>query len=213
MMNLILESYLRYHLGESSEDEEEDDQNDQITITYLQREYTFDKRLYNSIQDLPTSLRHMIYIYCMRQFWKDDLARSLQVPVWIERSVQQQQLLFEARHKNIHFLHLPCNTRPEYKKYIIGCQCDYCKYCAHPIDKQRELRKNKESFLYFYKTVPITDSLWNDRLEIINYDDEGAPIYGLPVFNSFFEDDSLPKRLQYDKFTFSEFPTNISENE
>ena len=44
MMNLILEPYLRYHLGESSEDEEEDDQ---ITITYLQRDYIFDKKLYD----------------------------------------------------------------------------------------------------------------------------------------------------------------------
>ena len=91
MMDLVLKSYLRYHLGESSEDE--DDQNDQITITYLQRDYTFDKKLYDFIQDLPTVLRHKLYIYCMRQFWKDDLARSLQVPVWIPRSVQQQQLL------------------------------------------------------------------------------------------------------------------------
>jgi len=211
MMDLVLKSYLRYHLGESSEDE--DDQNDQITITYLQRDYTFDKKLYDFIQDLPTVLRHKLYIYCMRQFWKDDLARSLQVPVWIPRSVQQQQLLFEARHKNIHFLHLPCNTRPEYKKYIIGCQCEYCKYCAHPIDKQRELRKNSESFLYFYKTVPTTDSLWNDRMEIIRYDEDGDHMYGLPVFNSFFEDYSLSKKLQYTKFTFSEFPANVSENE
>ncbi len=153
-----------------------------------QKKIMIDKELYDNIQELPTILKHRIYIRTMREYWKDQgISHISRVPVWRASAIKQERLLFEARHKNIHFLHLPCNIRPEYKKYIIGCQCDYCKYRAHPIDKKRELDKNSSSFLYFYQTVPITDSIWNDRIEIINHDNNGYPIFGLPVFNPNYE--------------------------
>ena len=38
-----------------------------------------------------------------------------------------QNKLWESQKNNIHFLHLPFNTLPENKKWIMGCQCDFCK--------------------------------------------------------------------------------------
>ena len=34
---------------------------------------------------------------------------------------------------NVHILHLDCNTLPENKKYIMGCQCDYCISCSREL--------------------------------------------------------------------------------
>ena len=137
------------------------------------------KELYDNIQSLPRELRHRLYIRTMREYWKDQgISMISRVPSWRASAIKQETLLFDARHKNIHFLHLPCNTLPEYKTYIIGCQCNYCLYRAHPIEKIRKQRLNSESFLYFYKTVPNTESNWNDRIEQINDN-----VFGLPIFN------------------------------
>ena len=34
---------------------------------------------------------------------------------------------------NVHILHLDCNTLPENKEYIMGCQCEYCKGCPREL--------------------------------------------------------------------------------
>ena len=170
------------------------DEEESITIQYRviklpnQKNILVEKELYDNIQLLPTVLKHRLYIRTMREYWKDQgISMISRVPSWRYSAIKQEILLFEARHKNIHFLHLPCNTLPEYKTYIIGCQCNYCLYRAHPIEKKRKQRLNREGFFYFYKTVPYTDSIWNDKIEIINYDINGSPIYGLPVFNPDYE--------------------------
>ena len=137
------------------------------------------KELYDNIQSLPRELRHRLYIRTMREYWKDQgISMVSRVPSWRASAIKQEILLFEARHKNIHFLHLPCNTLPEYKTYIVGCQCDYCKYMVNPLEKLRKQRLNSEGFLYFYKTVPFTESIWNDKIEEI-----GDNVFGLPIFN------------------------------
>ena len=168
----------------------DEDKNNCISKKYVviqllsQKKILIDKELYENIQDLPTVLKHRLYIRTMREYWKDQgISIVSRVPSWYYRSVEIDKMLFEARNKNIHFMHLPCNTLPQYKSYIVGCQCDYCLYHAHPIEKKRKQRLNREGFLYFYNTVPYTDSIWNDKIEIINYNSHGSPIYGLPVFN------------------------------
>ena len=40
---------------------------------------------------------------------------------------------------NVHFMHLEFNTLPEYKKWIPGCQCDYCN--LHHKTKVEEYEK------------------------------------------------------------------------
>ena len=46
---------------------------------------------------------------------------------------------------NIHFMHLEFNTLPENKKYIMGCQCDFCKdYFLKNIDNIKLCLTEKE---------------------------------------------------------------------
>ena len=189
-------------------DSDEDDK-DYITVQYRvvklpnQKNIMIEKELYDNIQAMPHVLKHRLYIRTMPEYWKDQgISHVSRVPLWYASAVKQQQLLFDATCKNIHFLHLPCNTLPEYKTYIVGCQCDYCLYHAHPIEKKRKQRLNREGFLYFYDTVPYTDSIWNDKIEIINYNSHGSPIYGLPVFNPDYEllDKTPAKFSEYDDY-------------
>jgi hypothetical protein len=182
----------------------------QITITYLMKDYVVNQELYELIQSLPTHLRHLLYIQTMRLYWRDYIPLTSRVPSWYSHAIQQQQLLFDARYKNIHFLHLPCNTLPQYKQYIIGCQCEFCLYRVHPLEKMKQLQLNKEGFLYFYQSMPYTESEWNDRIEIINYEN---PIYGLPIFNPNYEEESTANTNKQSTVTFSHFPTDVGENE
>jgi len=123
----------------------DEDKNNCISKKYVviqllsQKKILIDKELYENIQDLPTVLKHRLYIRTMREYWKDQgISIVSRVPSWYYRSVEIDKMLFEARNKNIHFMHLPCNTLPQYKSYIVGCQCDYCLYHAHPIEKKRK---------------------------------------------------------------------------
>lgn len=170
-----------------------DNPDDYITKQYrliklYEKVFLIDKELYDNIQSLPRDIKHRLYIRTMREYWKDQgISMISRVPSWRSSAIKQEILLFEARHKNIHFLHLPCNTLPEYKTYIVGCQCDYCKYKVNPLEKLRKIRQNTEDIFYFMNNVPQTDSIWNDKIEEIGEDKDGIPMYGLPVFNPDYE--------------------------
>ena len=73
-----------------------------------------------NIKQLPPQLRNMIYIICMRNFWRQYIPLTSKVPTWYNLRLSQEEQLFHARQNNIHFLHIDSNTLPEYKKYIIG---------------------------------------------------------------------------------------------
>ena len=68
--------------------------------------------------------------------------------------------LFKAEFMNVHFLHLECNTLPENKQWIMGCQCDYCK--DYDIDEKRKhYSRQLNDNTYFLTTVPNTEFKWN----------------------------------------------------
>ena len=141
-----------------------------------------DKQLYDNINNLPNNLRNRIYIKASRNFWRKFVPVTAKIPVWYPRAVEQRKLLYEATTKNIHFLHLPCNTLELNKKYIIGCQCDHCLNEYDHI-KFTETIKHNLSPTYFKKTLPHTGSKWNDKYELI-YNPETDDIrWGMPVFN------------------------------
>ena len=85
------------------------------------------EKIDDNIQQLPTQLRNKIYIMSMRNYWRKYIPLTAQVPSWYEHAISQKKMLFDAMQENIHFMHLPCNTLEENKKYILGCQCSYCK--------------------------------------------------------------------------------------
>jgi len=140
-----------------------------------------------NINKLPPQIRNYIYIWCMKLFWRKYVPLTAQVPTWQKFAWARQKQLFRARQQNIHFMHLPFNTLPENKTYIIGCQCDYCKYDVDETYKQKEILKDKNSHTYFYKKMPYTNTIWNNMFEeFIIYDDnddyEPEIKLGLPIF-------------------------------
>lgn len=95
-----------------------------------------------NLKQLPRQLHNRIYIRCMKEFWKKYVPLTGQVLPWHVQGLKQHRLIYESIQQNIHFLHLPCNTLDEYKKYIPGCQCNSCKKKTH-----LALTYNKDKFI------------------------------------------------------------------
>ena len=141
-----------------------------------------DKQLYDNINNVPNDVRNRIYIKACRNFWRKFVPITAKIPSWYPRAMEQRRLLYEATTKNIHFLHLPCNTLHLNKKYIIGCQCSYCLNEYDHI-KFTETMYHRLNPSYFRKSLPRTVSKWNDKYELI-YNPETEDIHwGMPVFN------------------------------
>jgi hypothetical protein len=148
-----------------------------------------------NIKQLPPNLRNYLYIWCMKLFWRNYIPLTAKIPSWYNSYVIQQNNLLQARLKNIHFLHLPCNTLEENKNYILGCQCSYCKnYGIHNegnVDIMKHILRQhyNHEYLsnsgYFNKCVPYTESIWNNLHEYIEYIDNIEFNYkkGMSVFN------------------------------
>ena len=82
--------------------------------------------IFESIKSLPKDLQKRIYIFYWKYFWRNYTPLTAKIPSWYKRKNYIEKTLWEAKQKNIHFLHLPFNTLPENKKWIMGCQCDFC---------------------------------------------------------------------------------------
>jgi hypothetical protein len=155
---------------------------DEILVKEYGKYFFINKELYENIQRLPNQLRNKLYIYTMRKFWRKYIPLTAKVPIWNDYANYQRNLLFQARQHNIHFLHLPCNTLPHNKQYIVGCQCDDCLY---KLDKNIHREENEKQYFnpfHFFDTIPQTGSNWNYRIEILNNNDY-EPIFGYPIFN------------------------------
>jgi len=140
-----------------------------------------------NINQLPPQLRNKIYIMCMRNFWRNYIPLTAKVPSWYQLSVTRNKQLFYAQQNNVHLLHLSFNTLYKNRKYIVGCQCHFCKYDVSSKRKRKEQQKNIESIHYFNKVVPFTDSKWNDPVEYI-YNYETAEISnGYTVFTPYYD--------------------------
>jgi len=116
---------------------------------------------YQIVPYLPTHLKNKIYITWMREFWKDYVPLTAQIPSWYPRRIATEKEIFDSRHKNIHFLHLPFNTLRENKRWIIGCQCQDC------LSEDLLSNEEKEFFYkiqYLYWTVYDLDITENRTL-------------------------------------------------
>ena len=159
------------------------------------------EKIDENIQQLPTQLRNKIYIMSMRNYWRKYIPLTAQVPSWYEHAISQKKMLFDAIQENIHFMHLPCNTLEENKKYILGCQCSYCKDYGldsesddinaiyeynHRDNMEKEYLKDKK---YFTQVVVPTETpfdRWNARwrwISYINDDDVVKVLIGMKIFN------------------------------
>ena len=145
------------------------------------------KMITKQIQKLPYDLRMKIYIFAMKNFNKSYMPVTGRIPIWYNHKNYITKELQKVHFNNIHFLHLDFNTLPENKKWIQGCQCDFC------------LSQNK-SYNYTTHTNFIKDCLgfendnnyWNDL-----YDHFPGNIYGMKVFDPQFDKDKFKQPIYF----------------
>ena len=129
----------------------------------------FTNDITSNISKLQIELQKIIYIFCWRDFWKNYTPLIAKPPSWYYHKVKTENEIFQARIKNIHFLHLSFNTLPENKEWIMGCQCDYCLKIGKKNKKlrKREFKKQYEDITYFNSIIPQSDIF--DNLDFIDY--------------------------------------------
>jgi len=108
------------------------------------------------IKNLPKELQKKIFIFSMKSFYKRYL---LNTPTFTFHNAYVKHIN-EMEKKviidNVHILHLDCNTLPENKKYIMGCQCEYCK--GYPRELKDELyTRVRGKISQFIKTINCID--------------------------------------------------------
>jgi len=121
-----------------------------------------------NILSLPRDIQKKIYIWTWKLFWRSYVPITAKIPSWQKRADYVQSQLWMAREKNIHFLHLPFNTLPENKKWIMGCQCSFCiedtvvpiieKHC-HSLIQYRNPRYFSDNLM-----PHETSGIWNEKL-------------------------------------------------
>ena len=147
-----------------------------------------DEDFKRNVDMLPLDLKKKLYIMCIRVFWRNYVPLNAKVPSWYETKIKVDRELYDAREKNIHFMHLPFNTLPENKRWIMGCQCDYCKEYGKKgrLGKKYvdvEYRKLLLDPLYFHKNMPLSASSdWNYPKS-----DIGVKYFD-PLFDTDYED-------------------------
>ena len=167
--------------------------------------------IFESIKYLPKDLQKRIYIFYWKFFWRDYIPLTAKIPSWHKRKNYIEKTLWEARQKNIHFLHLPFNTLPENKKWIMGCQCDFCindnKVCV--IEKHMHyLIQSKNSYYFPENFMPReTTSDWNEYLVPIgdNYNSDTLEFNKIfdPLCGSYKENYTSRRLREGGSFEFS----------
>tara|TARA_B110000495_G_C22940046_1_gene549954 strand:+ start:508 stop:1146 length:639 start_codon:yes stop_codon:yes gene_type:complete len=128
------------------------------------------KRLSKKIKNLPKDIQKKIYIYGMKNLWKNNILFYPLKPIWQDYLEYVNKEKSKILLKNINFMHLDFNTLPENKEYISGCQCDYCK--GFPQEDKDELYNyinyNEDRF---YKSIGVQECLniWGTDLLPLNW--------------------------------------------
>ena len=129
-------------------------------------------RIYKLIGNLPKDIQVKIYVFAMKKYWKDRLLNNdTFLPLYVKYN---QKLISYQRNElfnNIHFLHLDCNTLPENKKYILGCQCDYC--ISYPQSTKRDIYNTVNGDIYkFLDTINCTGDELGNGVIPFNYSED-----------------------------------------
>ena len=120
--------------------------------------------LAKSIKMLPKEIQKKIYIYGMKDYWRNRTLDKTLKPLYQDHLDYVNKEKDKIYLKNIHFMHLDFNTLPENKQYISGCQCDYCK--GHPQeDKDFTYNNiNYDRFKFYYSIDLSNISPWGTGL-------------------------------------------------
>ena len=154
----------------------------------------------HNISLLPKDIQKKIYIMCWRNFWRSYVPIMARVPSWYNRKVKIENMIYEARLNNIHFLHLPFNILEENKTWIMGCRCQYCKKVKYKY-KRKYYNKLSEDEDYFSKIMP--------KSEQGNYNSETYIDYKIPFVLQYYYDPSCGS--PYEKYNKWAVRTNKEE--
>lgn len=106
--------------------------------------------LTKKIELLDDSIQTKIYFITMRNYWRKTSLETIYRPFWYSYKENLDKEFGKVYFENIHFLHLDFNTLPENKKWIMGCQCSFCK---------DYVKDNNEIPLYITEKEFITENL------------------------------------------------------
>jgi len=117
----------------------------------LEKEETEKHELISQIAELPRDLKGKLYIHAMRNYWRNYIPLTAQVPSWRTRQIAVEKEMFDSRLQNIHSMHLSYNTLPENKTWIPGCQCEFCREYVHthPIKTENKFSQIASDWRYF----------------------------------------------------------------
>lgn len=151
------------------------------------------------IQLLPKDIQKKIYILSFKLFWRNYIPLTAKIPSWYDRKNKIEKILFDSKIKNIHFLHLPFNTIPENKEWIMGCQCSYCIKIKKKNRKRKyyEYAKQFEDPTYFKSIMPY--STLN-----INNEEDYDPLCG-SIFENSIQYALRTNKIQLGFMDFTEF--------
>ena len=158
----------------------------------------------NMIVLLPKELQAKICIYTWRLYWRNYVPLTATTPSWQVSANNIQKSLWIARQNNIHFLHLPFNTLPENRKWIMGCQCDFCQ----KDDEITIMEKHMHSLIQYRNSNYFTDKVipyettgsWNERFILSG--ETFVKVFD-PLCGSYKENRSTKKLREGYKFEFS----------
>jgi hypothetical protein len=150
-----------------------------------------------NLKMLPRDVQSKIYILRMRKFWRPYIPLTAQVPSWRKHKIEVDKEIWESKGKNIHFLHLSFNCIPRNKKWIMGCQCDFCLN-PKSVSKYMRRRETNRQHCYpdrFDRLMPDHDDLWqvydgygfDGPFQMMNLPGLKEPLYYDPLRNSAYD--------------------------
>lgn len=158
-------------------------------IHYLSIKEINKMSLTNCIKELPKPIKNLIYIFWIKKYYKQQLLCKSLKPIWYDHKVYVEKQLLLSKLNNVHFLHLDFNTLPENKKYILGCQCKFCKNYVknNPEIVIYQLLHQISNLEYFNTTVPSTETIWNSQIHAIINKDNLDILYFIHIFNPLYD--------------------------
>ena len=134
-------------------------------LTEEKKIYIKSLEITKNIEGLDDNIQKKIYFLRMRKYWKDINLSTIYRPFWYQYKAYLDKEKWKVYYNNIHFMHLEFNTLPENKKYIMGCQCDFCKgYFLQNIDNIKLCLTEKEFICDNLKLTEYHDfniNYWN----------------------------------------------------
>ena len=170
-----------------------------------------DNDLKDKITLLPREIQARICIFVWKEFWKTYVPKTAQPPSWVKYANHVQKELWQSKLNNIHFLHLPFNTLPENKKWIMGCQCYSCINDTEVDIMEKHIHylvQYREPDYFKRKRATESISLWNEYYVFIG--STTLKVYD-PLRGS-YKENRFTKRLREGKpFVFTDYPEQDTE--